>query len=169
MTPSTAGAEGISLADLVEGTGKERRGALWRLRARNRQLDANVVRLPPDTPVAEHVEPQVDVLLIVVSGSGVLTLGGVEREVAPGTLALLPRGIPRAVLPGPDGLVFVTAHRRRAGLRIGRSRPAPEPDSAPHCALHRVCRQCRRHAIEADARFCSRCGSPLPGAGGDTA
>lgn len=154
VPPPDAG--GTVLGELVANAAADQGGALWRLRDGDRQLDANVVRLPPGAEVAPHTEADLDVLLVVVAGGGRLTLAGAEREVRSGSLTVLPRGTPRGLAAGPDGLVYLTAHRRRAGMAIGRRPDAPAP-----CGLHVVCGQCHRHAIEADARFCSRCGTPL--------
>ncbi|MGW6984752.1 hypothetical protein ACWGE1_35765 [Streptomyces sp. NPDC054932] len=150
--------EGIAVAELVAAAADDQSGALWRLRGADRQLDANLVRLLPGAEVALHTEAEVDVLLVVVAGGGSLTMDGGELEVGPGSLALLPRGAPRGLLAGPDGLAFLTAHRRRAGMRIG---VLPRSGALVECAMHMVCGQCGRHAIEADARYCSRCGDRL--------
>ncbi|MFG2616939.1 hypothetical protein ACGFXC_04895 [Streptomyces sp. NPDC048507] len=148
-----------TLAGLIAAAPQEQSGALWRLRAAARQLDANLVRLQPAAEVAAHAEPDLDVLLLVVEGGGFLTLDGTAWDLVPGSLTLLPRGATRALRAGPDGLVYLTAHRRRPGMSIGRP-PGSEPDTEK-CRVHQVCGQCRRHAIEADARYCSRCGAPL--------
>lgn len=150
-------AGGADLGELVAHAADGQGGALWRLRDGDRQLDANVVRLPPGAEVAPHTEAHLDVLLVVVTGAGRLTLAGTGRELRPGSVAVLPRGARRGLAAGPDGLVFLTAHRRRAGMGIGRR---PRPEEIP-CGLHLVCGQCHHHAIEAAARFCSRCGTPL--------
>ncbi|WP_411104161.1 hypothetical protein [Streptomyces sp. cmx-4-9] len=151
--------EGVSITGLVAAAADDQGGALWRLRQANRQLDANLVRLLPGAGVAAHTEAEVDVLLVVVAGSGSLTLNGAQRDVAPGVLMLLPRDATRAILAGPEGLAFLTAHRRRAGMSIGRK---PRSGRLPECEVHLVCGQCRRHAIEVDAQYCSQCGTPLP-------
>ncbi|MFD3700443.1 hypothetical protein ACFWUZ_30690 [Streptomyces sp. NPDC058646] len=152
-------AEGTTVADLVAAAGEDQSGALWRLRDADRQLDANLVRLLPGAEVAAHTEADVDVLLLVVAGDGSLTLDGAVRAVGTGSLTFLPRGAARALLAGPQGLTFLTAHRRRAGLAIGRRPRSAGP--RPECDVHLVCTRCHRHAIEADAQYCSRCGTPL--------
>ncbi len=93
-------------------------GALWRLAEPGRQLDANLVRLPPDGHIDTHVEPDLDVLLCVVAGDGTLetTLG--RQPLAEGSLFWLPRGSTRAVTAGKDGISYLTVHRRRPGMRI---------------------------------------------------
>ncbi|MFF4367118.1 hypothetical protein [Streptomyces sp. NPDC001594] len=165
-TPQTATVAGL-LAAAAEGQG----GALWRLRGAGRQLDANLVRHLPGTGGAPSTENAVDVVMVVVAGTGVLTLDGEQSHLSPGFLGLLPRGAVRALLAGPQGLVVLTVHRRRRGMSIAPAAtalPAEPPVAAlaeppPTCALHLVCAHCHRHAIEVDARFCSGCGTPLTG------
>ncbi|MGM7445218.1 hypothetical protein, partial [Streptomyces tunisiensis] len=58
---------------LAAAAGDGPAGALWRLAESGRQLDANVVRLPPGHRVDTHREPDLDVLLLVLAGDGTLT------------------------------------------------------------------------------------------------
>lgn len=97
-------------------------GVLWKLDEPGRQLDANVVRLAPGGRVAPHREPDLDVLLFVVAGSGVLGAGtGDEpRRLAEGAAVWLPHGSTRSLTAGEDGLAYLTVHRRRPGMQIRR-------------------------------------------------
>ncbi|MFD5427510.1 AraC family ligand binding domain-containing protein [Streptomyces sp. NPDC127084] len=150
------------LAELSRDASQDQGGALWRLAASGRQLDANVVRLLPDTHVAEHVEPTLDVLLYVTAGGGRLLIDGERQDVTEGSVVWLPRGSRRALYAGPEGLVQLSVHRRRPGLAI----QTPSADRAEGgeraCLLDRVCPECGRLAPESDARYCSRCGERLP-------
>lgn len=152
-----------SRADLTAAP-EDRGGALWRLDPVARQLDANLVRLLPDTRGAAHVEPDLDVLICVLDGSGELTVGGERQPLEPGCVAWLPHGIERAVSAGPGGLAHVTAHRRRPGMTIGSASPVRETAQGgePACMLGRVCPDCDHPAADAGARYCSRCGARLP-------
>ena len=117
--------------DLIAEAGTtDRGGALWRLAEPGRQLDANLVRLAPGAEVGEHVEGDLDVLLVVLAGGGELGGGrlgvgqhdssGPERQsLTAGTAVWLPRRAQRSLHAGPDGLVYLTAHQRRPGLAIG--------------------------------------------------
>nr|WP_225845883.1 hypothetical protein [Streptomyces sp. HPF1205] len=97
-------------------------GALWKLAEPGRQLDANLVHLPAGERVGAHAEPDLDVLLLVVAGGGAVeTPEGTER-LADGALFWLPRGSTRAIAAGPEGLSYLTVHRRRPGMQI---RPRP--------------------------------------------
>ncbi|WP_275466694.1 cupin domain-containing protein [Streptomyces noursei] len=95
-----------------------RAGALWRLAEAGRQLDANLVRLPPEGRVEEHVEPDLDVLLYVVSGDGVVDTAQERRPLTEGGVLWLPRGSRRSLTAGRGGLAYLTVHRRRPGLQI---------------------------------------------------
>jgi quercetin dioxygenase-like cupin family protein len=108
-------------------------GALWRLAEPGRQLDANVVHMPPGRYVDTHTEPDLDVLLLVVAGDGTLEPGGSAPEAGDGTVRLaggalcwLPHGSTRRLTAGAEGLTYVTVHRRRPGMRI---RPRPDGDA----------------------------------------
>ncbi|GAA1421566.1 hypothetical protein GCM10009601_21680 [Streptomyces thermospinosisporus] len=95
-------------------------GALWRLAESGRQLDANVVHLPPGQQVGTHREPDLDVLHLVLAGSGTLTAPDGTRSLQRGTLTWLPHGSTRSLTAGPDGLTYLTVHRRRPGMQIRR-------------------------------------------------
>jgi quercetin dioxygenase-like cupin family protein len=121
-----------TLADLNSCLGQaspDQAGALWRLTEQGRQLDSNLVRLPPEARVAPHVEPDLDVLLLVVAGGGTLETDDGARTLAPSTLIWLPRGSSRALTAGDEGLAYLTVHRARPGMTI-RSRPGSEPKPA---------------------------------------
>ncbi|MER7490793.1 hypothetical protein ABTY20_33925 [Streptomyces sp. NPDC126497] len=99
-------------------------GALWRLAEPGRQLDANVVRIPPGQGVGTHREPDLDVLLLVLAGHGTLTAPDGPRTLAAGALTWLPHGSVRSLTAGPEGLTYLTVHRRRPGMGIRRRDPA---------------------------------------------
>jgi quercetin dioxygenase-like cupin family protein len=93
-------------------------GALWKLAEPGRQLDANVVRLPAGGRVEAHTEPDLDVLLLVLDGAARLDSADGGQPLRTGVLTWLPHGSSRAVQAGPDGVTYLTVHRRRPGLRI---------------------------------------------------
>ncbi|WP_244217548.1 procyclic form-specific polypeptide B-alpha [Streptomyces carpinensis] len=97
-------------------------GVLWKLEESGRELDANIVRLAPGGRVAPHREPDLDVLLYVVSGGGVLGAGAGDEplHLAEGATAWLPHGSTRSITAGEEGLAYLTVHRRRPGMRIRR-------------------------------------------------
>ncbi|MFB7193430.1 cupin domain-containing protein [Streptomyces sp. NPDC056240] len=150
----------VSLADVLRTADESRTGALWKLDGAARQLDANLVRLRPGTVVAEHVEPDLDVLLVVLEGDGVLRRAGEEEQLAPSALVFIARGERRSVTAGAAGLAYLTAHRRRPGLAI--ARPPAREGGEPACLLGRICPACDRVSEDASAAYCARCGGRLP-------
>ncbi len=105
-------------AELVSLGGDGPAGALWKLAEPGRQLDANVVRVPAGGRVGTHTEPDLDVLLLVLAGEAALVCDDGERPLRAGALTWLPHGSARGVAAGPDGVAYLTVHRRRPGMRI---------------------------------------------------
>ncbi|MEV6073880.1 MULTISPECIES: hypothetical protein [unclassified Streptomyces] len=149
------------LNDLLAAAAPDERGALWQLASPERELDANLVRLPPDAEVGEHQEDVLDVLLVVVAGSGRLRTGPDTLELTPSTVTWLPRTSRRALAAGPDGLTYLTVHRRRPGLTVKPPPVAYEGGEAP-CLLDRVCPACGRLSADSAPVFCGACGERFP-------
>jgi quercetin dioxygenase-like cupin family protein len=93
-------------------------GVVWRLEEVGRQLDANVLNLPAGQRIGAHVEPDLDVLLVVVAGSGSMVTEAGLLTFGPGELVWLPHGSVRSLAAGGDGLAYLTVHRRRPGMQI---------------------------------------------------
>lgn len=102
-------------------------GAVFSLRMRERDLDSNVIALEPGGAIAEHWGPDVDVLVHVLAGSGHLDTETGVVDLAPGVLLWLPRRSRRAFRAGPQGLRYLTVHRRREALVLQASRPPGAP------------------------------------------
>ncbi|MEV6795291.1 hypothetical protein AB0M87_25620 [Streptomyces sp. NPDC051320] len=121
-----------ALYDVTALTGQppETSGAVWRLAESGRQLDANVVHLPPLQRVDTHTEPELDVLLLVVAGRGTLGTTKGSEPLGEGRLIWLPHGSTRSVTAGAEGLSYLTVHRRRPGMRIGHHPPGEQPTAA---------------------------------------
>jgi quercetin dioxygenase-like cupin family protein len=107
----------VDLASLAAGGSHP--GALWRLDGQD--LQANLVWLGQGDRIEPHRNDEVEVLMVVVSGRGELTLDGQVHPLAPVALAHLPKGTVRAVAVVDGPLVYLSVHRRRpAGLQPGR-------------------------------------------------
>jgi mannose-6-phosphate isomerase-like protein (cupin superfamily) len=104
--------QAIVLLDLAADEGS---GALRSLESAD--LDVNLVRFVDGRGVERHVNREVDVLLVVLSGSGVLETTEEQVALTAGQAALIPKGIERGIRSAEDGaLVYLTVHRRRARL-----------------------------------------------------
>lgn len=115
--PSTDQA-GSLVADLgapLLGSG----GAIWSL-PHGGDLDANLVHLDPGGEIGAHANNDVDVLVFVRSGSGELMIGGQAHRLGIDHLVLIPKGPQRAIVAGTAGISYLSVHRRRSPLRIGR-------------------------------------------------
>ena len=108
------------LADLRELAGDSLipSGARWKLDEPGRELDPNLIHLPAGRCVETHTESELDVVLVVVAGSGTIDTPDGPKSLADGNLVWLPRGSTRSIAAGKDGLSYLTVHRRRPGLQI---------------------------------------------------
>ncbi|MBN9101561.1 MULTISPECIES: hypothetical protein [unclassified Pseudonocardia] len=106
------------LQPIVADHGAQPAGVVWRLDEVGRQLDANVLNLPAGRTIDTHTEPDLDVLLLILAGSGSLTTGAGNLDLVPGELVWLPVGSTRSLTAGLHGLAYVTVHRRRPGMQI---------------------------------------------------
>jgi quercetin dioxygenase-like cupin family protein len=79
-------------------------------------LDINLVRLEAGDGIGEHVNAEVDVLVLGVSGEGVVTIGDREHAVRAGQLLIVPKDERRSTRAVGGPFAYLTCHRRRAGL-----------------------------------------------------
>ena len=102
----------------AESEAPDAAGAVWKLGMRQRDLDSNVIRLQPDATIDSHVGPDLDVIVLVLSGDGQVgtELGPVDLHA--GALAWLPRRSRRQISAGPQGLTYLTVHQRRQALAL---------------------------------------------------
>jgi quercetin dioxygenase-like cupin family protein len=106
----------VDLASLASGGSHP--GAGWRLDGED--LQANLVRLGRGDRIQPHRNDEVEVLVVVVSGRGELTLDGQVHQLAPMVIAHLPTGTVRAIAAVDGPLAYVSVHRRRSGgLQVG--------------------------------------------------
>jgi quercetin dioxygenase-like cupin family protein len=84
-------------------------------------LNATLLAWPPAHEIAEHVNSEVDVLVIVLEGHGTATIDGEAHTLAATSAILIPRGSRRRICAGGDGLRYLSVHRRRGPLQIQRS------------------------------------------------
>lgn len=91
-------------------------GVVWSL-PHDGDLDGNLVHLRPGSAIDPHVNADLDVLLVVWSGRGRLTVDGEVRELERGVATVVPKGAERAI-EATDDLRYLSIHRRRDGLGI---------------------------------------------------
>ena len=110
----------VTIVDLYESLAAagEQAGAIWTLE-QSAELNANLVRFPAGGGVEEHVNEEVDVLIVGVSGSGIVEVDGHEHPMRAGTVAFVPKGVRHSTRSGAGDFAYLTIHRRRGPLRIG--------------------------------------------------
>ncbi len=110
---------GVVAADLTPLLAEAGNGVHWTLEP-DGDLNANLVRLDPGEEVGAHGNTEVDVLLVGLAGAGHVVLEERTVPLRPSTVVLVPKGSERSIHAGPEGLGYLTVHRRRGGLTIGR-------------------------------------------------
>jgi quercetin dioxygenase-like cupin family protein len=73
---------------------------------------------PAGHQVAEHVNAELDVLLVVLEGAATVTVDGTEEQVPAGHALVVPRGSSRSIRAGADGARYLSVHRRRPPLQL---------------------------------------------------
>jgi quercetin dioxygenase-like cupin family protein len=104
-------------------TAGDRTGVIWTLDASS-DLNANLVRLGTGQGVGEHVNDGVEVIVVGVSGSGIVTVDREEHALSSGVLIFIPKGAARATVSTSEDFAYLTVHRRRSPLQIGLSQGA---------------------------------------------
>ena len=93
-------------------------GALWKLQAGERDLDAQIVELAPQGTLQAHTGPDFDVLVHVLAGDGHVSTELDTVPLTPGAVLWLPRRSHRGFTAGAEGLRYLSVHRRRPGLSL---------------------------------------------------
>ena len=91
-------------------------GPVWGLASED--LNATLLSWPPGEGVADHVNAERDVLIIVTAGSGSAIVDNQERPLHPGYALLIPKRARRGIQAGDRGLRYLSVHLRRGPLRI---------------------------------------------------
>lgn len=110
----------VNTADLTntQPDTAEATGAVWKLQTRHRDLDSNIIAIPPAGTIDTHTGPDLDVLIHVLAGHGELTTEQGVLSLDPGALVWLPRRSRRQFTAGPNGLRYLTIHQRRRSLLL---------------------------------------------------
>jgi quercetin dioxygenase-like cupin family protein len=102
------------LGEMMRAAGN---GVQWTL-VEPSDLNANLVHLEVGSTLPEHVNKEVDVLLVVLAGDGILRLDGRPFALSPNVVAHVPKGASRAVEAVGSALSFLSVHGRRGLLQV---------------------------------------------------
>lgn len=110
--------------DLLALLGPEAKpGVNWAVQSDD--LNVNLLVFAQNDGVAEHVNSEVDVLLVAIAGSGEVTLGEDVFQLRAGSTLLIPKGVRRAIVSRAAQFAYLSCHRRRSGLWPAISRKDP--------------------------------------------
>jgi quercetin dioxygenase-like cupin family protein len=107
----------INLEVVADSVGT-REGVIWALEESG-DLNANLVHFGTGGGVGEHVNDEVDVIFVGVSGSGFVKVDGEEHVLGPKEIVFVPRGARRSTRGTSDDFTYLTVHRRRGPIRVG--------------------------------------------------
>jgi quercetin dioxygenase-like cupin family protein len=91
-------------------------GPLWGMASTD--LNATLLAWPAGHEVAEHLNGELDVLVIVLDGRGSAIIDGETHDLTAGSALLIPRGTRRCITADEPGLRYLSVHRRRGPLQI---------------------------------------------------
>lgn len=92
-------------------------GVVWKL-PHDGDLDANLVRLAAHRSIEPHRNDELDVLVVVRTGSGTIDVDGHSHAIGVGAIARVPKGAHRSITAGPDGISYLSVHRSRPPMTV---------------------------------------------------
>lgn len=81
------------------------------------ELSVNLIAFAAGDGVAEHVNDEVEVLLVGVTGEGIVAIDERQQVLRAGNALLIPRGTRRSTRATTCCFAYLTCHRHRSGLR----------------------------------------------------
>ena len=101
----------------VAASAAGRQGVVWTQEG-SEDLNANLVRFEAGEGVGIHVNDEVDVVFVGVSGSGMVVVDGEKFALGPGRMVFVPKGYLRATRSGYGEFAYLTVHRRRGPVQL---------------------------------------------------
>jgi mannose-6-phosphate isomerase-like protein (cupin superfamily) len=102
----------VDLAALAQASAD--RGPVWTCEGND--LHLNLLVFDETGGVAEHVNDEVEVLVVGVAGEGAVEIDGRREPLRGGQAIVIPKGARRAIRSAGGRFAYLTCHRRRAGL-----------------------------------------------------
>jgi quercetin dioxygenase-like cupin family protein len=96
----------------VAATADDRAGVIWTSEV-SCDLNADLMRFGTGRGVEEHVRDGVEVIVVGVSGSGIVGADRGERTLSAGVLVFIPEGAPCATVSTSEDFAYLAVHRRR--------------------------------------------------------
>ncbi len=96
-------------------------GPIWGIETED--LDATMINWQAGRSVAAHVNSEVDVVVTVLEGTGILRIDSEIFEVSGGDVFVIAKGKEREITAGDTGLRYLNVHKRRRRLMPTGERP----------------------------------------------
>ena len=110
-----ANKDAVSVVDLVALAQESTiRQSVWAYQSTD--LNVNLLVWGADEGVVEHVNSEVDVLLVGIAGDGLAEVDGMAHPLRAGQALIIPKGVRRAIRSSGGRFAYLTCHRRPAGL-----------------------------------------------------
>jgi uncharacterized protein (DUF2249 family)/quercetin dioxygenase-like cupin family protein len=110
---------------LAASHGTEHSGPQWAHECED--LDMTLLSWKNGRRIEPHINSEVDVVMIGIEGTGVVTVNGDMHEMRSGVALLVPKGAERAIEGTSERFSYLSVHRRRRGLVLRlNGRPLPE-------------------------------------------
>jgi quercetin dioxygenase-like cupin family protein/iron-sulfur cluster repair protein YtfE (RIC family) len=93
-------------------------------------LNATLLRWGPGSGPPEHVNEERDVLVAVLEGTALVTVDGKERRLDQGEAIVIDKGRALRIEAGPEGVRYLSVHRRRPRLQIASPSSSALPDES---------------------------------------
>ena len=106
------------MAETAAASAAGREGVIWTL-VESDDLNANLVRFGAGRGVGEHVNREVEVVFVGVSGSGSVEVDGEEHALGAGRLVFVPKGARRSSRGVSEDFAYLTVHRHREPIQLG--------------------------------------------------
>ncbi len=94
-------------------------GPLWGTETED--LNATLLSWAAGDGPPEHVNSERDVILIVLGGEAAVTLDGESHTIRTSEAIVVEKGRSRSIVAGPEGVRYLSIHRRRGPLQISRT------------------------------------------------
>jgi mannose-6-phosphate isomerase-like protein (cupin superfamily) len=100
----------------VDLNASQGRGPVWGLASE--ELNATLLSWGAGEGVCEHVNAERDVLVVVLEGSGLVTIDGHQQMLGVHDALLIRKHTRQEIRAGAEGLRYLSVHRRREPLQI---------------------------------------------------
>ena len=108
--------------DSVSLSKEGRTGPIWATETED--LDCTLLQWNEGHEIASHVNDEVDVVMTVLQGEGMIEIGGAKTILKQGVIVVIPKGAGRRITAETTPLVYLNVHKRRRRLMPQSSRPA---------------------------------------------